>query len=91
MSLHQNEKLLRPYSKGRLSLGSLAKDISGFKVRVNKETHEIILTPYAEIPFKEKWLFENESALKSVKTGLKQSLKGKVKERGNFKEHIKDS
>jgi hypothetical protein len=88
MRLHQYEKLLRPDSKGRLSLGALAKDISGFKVRINKETHEITLTPYAEIPLKEKWLFENEAAMKSVKAGLRQSLKGKIKERGNFTDHI---
>ncbi|MBL0942178.1 MAG: hypothetical protein IBJ00_05595 [Alphaproteobacteria bacterium] len=91
MKFHQDVKLLRPDSKGRLSLGALAKDISSFKVRVDKETHEIVLTPYTEIPFKEKWLFENETAMKSVKTGLKQSLKGEVKDRGSFREQVKNA
>jgi hypothetical protein len=42
-----------------------------------------------EIPFQEKWLFENAEALKSVKKGLLQSSRGQVKDIGSFSKYIK--
>ncbi|MEI8295058.1 MAG: hypothetical protein WCG04_00850 [Alphaproteobacteria bacterium] len=60
------QKLLRPDSKGRICLGSLAKGISGFKVTVEENTQNIILSPYAEIPLKEKWLFDNHDKYEIV-------------------------
>ncbi len=38
-----------------------------------------IFSPYGEIPLQEKWLFENEEALKRVKKGLLESSKGQLK------------
>ena len=35
-----------------------------------------------EIPAKEKWLWENKSALKQVQKGLQDSAAGKTKKRG---------
>lgn len=81
-------KVLRPDSKGRLALGDLAKGVSSFHVSV--EGDRIILEPYAEIPIREKWLFENEDALASVKRGLAQSAAGKTRSRGSFAKHIDD-
>ncbi|MCD6045739.1 MAG: hypothetical protein K0R48_902 [Gammaproteobacteria bacterium] len=43
----------------------------------------IILEPYAEIPVREKWLFDNKTALKKVTKGLEDSRKGHVVKPGN--------
>ena len=40
------KKILRPDSKGRICLGSLAKGISGYKAVINENTKEITLKPY---------------------------------------------
>jgi hypothetical protein len=42
-------KILRPDSKGRITLGKLAENVSGFEVEV-KDDGIIILTPLVEIP-----------------------------------------
>jgi hypothetical protein len=79
-------KIVRPDAKGRITLGSLANGISSFAV-VQKD-EKIILIPFAEIPAKEKWLFDNKKALQQVKQGLQESKEGKVKSLGNFKKHF---
>ncbi|MBX9704997.1 MAG: hypothetical protein K5Q00_01985, partial [Gammaproteobacteria bacterium] len=61
----------------RITLGKLAKGVSSFEIEVDKQ-HRIILTPMAEIPARERWLFENPEALAKVKEGLRQSAAGKV-------------
>ena len=78
-------KMLRPDAKGRITLGSLAKGVSGFTVIVNKD-RTIILEPYSEIPAREKWLFENKIAMEQVTQGLKDSKIGRVSKRGSFAE-----
>lgn len=85
----QELKILRPDSKGRITLGNLAEGISGFSVSCDKD-HKIILEPYVEIPAREKWLFKNEKALRQVKEGLKSSAKGNLKDKGSFAEFIDD-
>jgi hypothetical protein len=87
---HAEEKLLRPDSKGRVNLGKMAEGVSSFKAIYDKGTHKITLEPYAEIPLQEKWLFENEEALKRVKKGLLESSKGHLKDRGSFSQYIKE-
>jgi hypothetical protein len=84
----QLDKILRPDSKTRITLGELAKGISGFKVMVDEQTQAITLLPYKEVPVKEHWLFENPQALESVKRGLQQSATGQVVKRGSFAGHI---
>ncbi len=79
-------KMVRPDSKGRITLGHLADGVSGFSIR--KEKDKIILEPYAEIPLREKWLFQNAAALEKVKQGLKDAALGDVTERGNFSQYI---
>lgn len=76
---------LKPDSKGRISLGKLAEGISSFRAS-RMEDGNILLEPYAEIPAREKWLFENKSALKAVESGLKQVAAGKTKSLGSFAE-----
>lgn len=82
-------KQLRPDSKGRISLGRLAKGVSSYAIH-QKENGTIILEPFVEIPAKEKWLFDNKSALKQVKTGLEQAKIGKLVKRGSFAQYADD-
>ncbi len=80
---------VRPDAKGRITLGSLATGVSCFTVTETKN-HKIILEPYAEIPAREKWLFDNKTALKQVKKGLKDAAAGKVSKRGSFAKYVDD-
>ena len=77
---------VRPDSKGRISLGKIAEGISSYTV--TRENGRIILEPNVEIPAKEKWLWENKTALKQVKSGLKDSASGGVKSRGDFTKFV---
>lgn len=79
-ALHTSARVLRPDSKGRVSLGKMAEGVSSFRATYDKDSHKIILEPYGEIPLQEKWLFENEVALKSVKKGLLESSKGQLED-----------
>lgn len=78
-----NTKALRPDSKGRISLGPLAKGVSSYAVHQEKNG-TIVLEPFVEIPAEEKWLFDNKTALKQVKTGLEQAKAGKLVKREGF-------
>lgn len=82
-------RMVRPDSKGRITLGRLAEGISGFTV-TETEDHKIILEPYAEIPAREKWLFSNTLALGKVKQGLKEAKEGKVSKKGSFAKFADD-
>lgn len=84
------KKILRPDSKGRICLGSLAKGVSGYKAIINDATKEIVLKPYSELPYSEKWLFENQHVLDSVKRGLKQSSDKKTIYKGSFTKFINE-
>jgi hypothetical protein len=68
------ETVLRPDSKGRLNLGDIAQGVSSYRVR-KEDNGQLILTPYTEIPFAEKWIFENKELLEKVKRHLKQECK----------------
>lgn len=76
-----------PDTKGRITLGSLAKGISSFKVSTDSDGR-ITLEPYVEIPARESWLFKNNTALKQVQKGLQDSAKGKISKRGDFTQFI---
>jgi len=76
-------KMLRPDSKGRVTLGHLADGVSGFSVTITDD-HKIILEPYSEIPSREKWLFENKKALDMVNKGLSDAKAGKLVSKGSF-------
>ena len=77
-------KILRPDTKGRVTLGPLAKGVSGFQMFVDQENHKIVLLPLKEVPAHEQWLYLNETALKKVKAGLKAAEKGKLVYKGSF-------
>jgi len=74
---------VRPDSKGRITLGKLAEGVSSYRVRV--EPHgKIVLEPYAEIPARERWLFENPEALRRVRKGLAEADSGQTISLGTF-------
>ena len=74
---------IRPDAKGRITLGPLARGVSSFQATVDS-SGRIILEPFAEIPAREKWLFENQGALNAVREGLKQATEGRTSTRGSF-------
>ncbi len=82
-------KMLRPDSKGRISLGTLTKGVSGFAVR-QERGGIIILEPFVEMPASEKWLFDNKSALSRVKKGLEQASIGEIVDKGSFAQFSDD-
>lgn len=84
----RDDKILRPDAKGRISLGAIAKGVSGYKVTVNPKTHAVTLDPYTEIPLAERWLFENPEALRRVRQGIQDSKEGKLVDRGSFLQYI---
>ena len=63
--------IVRPDSKGRINLGELASGVSSYRVNI-AENGKLILIPYAEIPFSEKWIFDDEEILEKFKQHLKK-------------------
>lgn len=80
---------IRPDAKGRIALGALARGVSSFQATVDSEGR-IILEPFAEIPAREKWLFDNKDALNAVREGIAQSAAGKTRSRGSFSKFADD-
>lgn len=66
-----DEIILRPDSKGRINLGDLAQGVSSYRVSKG-ENGQLTLSPYTEIPFSDKWIFENKEILEKVKQQLMQ-------------------
>ena len=83
------QKIVRPDAKGRITLGRLSKGVSGYVI-TETEDHKLILTPYIEIPAREKWLFENKTALKKVQKGLQDAAEGRVVKKGSFAKFADD-
>lgn len=80
MSFARNLKL---DNKKRITLGKIAdKNVTSYDVEV-KENGVIILYPKVEIPAEELWLFQNKSALESVRRGLDDIESGN---KGNIEE-----
>ncbi len=77
---------LRPDAKGRINLGKLAQGVSSFRARRTADGN-IILEPFAEIPAREKWLFDNKSALNAVQIGLQQAAAGETRSLGSFAQY----
>lgn len=82
-------KLVRPDSKGRITLGHLADGVSGYSITETKD-HKLILEPLVEIPAREKWLFDNKTALAQVKHGLKDAAAGRLTKKGSFAKYADD-
>ena len=67
------EIILRPDAKGRLNLGDLANNVSSYRI-TQEESGTLILTPYSEIPYSEKWIFDDKEMLEKVKNHLMQKI-----------------
>lgn len=61
-----SEIILRPDSKGKINIGELAQGVSSYRVVIS-ENGVLTLYPYAEIPFSEKWIFDNKELLEKFK------------------------
>ncbi len=66
------EIILRPDGKGRINLGDLAAGVSSYRIAIG-EHGKLTLTPYAEVPMSEKWIFEDQDILEKVKQQFKQN------------------
>jgi hypothetical protein len=80
---YRNLGRVRPDSKGRITLGKLAEGVSSYIVRADADGR-LVLEPYAEIPARERWLFENKAARGQVLRGLADSAAGRVRSLGSF-------
>jgi hypothetical protein len=89
MANTEARKTLRPDSKGRITLGSLAGGASSFKAYKDKKGR-IVLEPQVEVPALEAWLWRNPVAMKAVQQGLQDSAEGKVVKRGSFAQYANE-
>jgi hypothetical protein len=78
----------QPDAKKRLSLGAALRDATAYNIYRNP-LGQLILDPVRTIPVSEMWLYENPTALTSVKQGLRESSEGKSVYRGSFAKHAK--
>jgi hypothetical protein len=83
------QKLVRPDSKGRITLGRLADGLSSYTITETKN-HKLILEPFVEMPAREKWLYDNKLALTKVKCGLKDAAEGRLTDKGSFVKYADD-
>lgn len=84
-----DQLVVRPDSKGRITLGPLAKGISSFVVS-KEDDGRLTLEPYKEIPAREAWLFENPDAIGAVRAGLADAAAGRLRSRGSFSRYLED-
>jgi len=76
-------------TKKRLTLGEAIVGGGAFNIYRNT-LGQLFLDPVKAIPASEAWLFENPTALASVKQGLKESAEGKRISRGSFAKYAKE-
>jgi hypothetical protein len=82
-------KIVRPDSKGRITLGHIADGVSSYTITETKD-HKLILEPFVEMPAREKWLYDNKLALTKVKRGLKDAAAGRLTHKGSFAKYADD-
>jgi hypothetical protein len=83
-----NSRKVRPDSKGRIALGRLAEGVSSYIVRPEPDG-KIVLEPLAEVPARERWLYESAEDLARVRRGLADSKEGRTKSLGSFSRFAK--
>lgn len=71
-TVDQRHRLILPLIQG-------TAEIKRVKIYKNSQG-EVLIRPVVEIPASEMWLYQNKKALSSVRKGLDQAAKGKVKE-----------
>jgi hypothetical protein len=81
---------VKPDAKRRVYLPKvLLKEGISYHIYANS-LGQIVLDPQITIPASEAWLFEDYTALASVKKGMAESAKGQVIDRGSFASYTKD-
>lgn len=83
MALARKRIVVRPDSKGRITLGPLAKGISSFIIS-REDDGRLTLEPYKEVPAREAWLFNNPVAIDKVRKGMADLSDGRFRSRGDF-------
>jgi hypothetical protein len=78
----------QPDAKKRLSLGAAVRDETAYNIYRNP-LGQLILDPVKAIPVSEMWLYDNPTAMASVKQGLRESAGGKRIYRGSFARHAR--
>jgi hypothetical protein len=77
--------IVQPDSRGRLSIGAVAKGKS-YRVMVNNDG-QILLDPVVAIPERELWLWQNPEAIASVQRGIQQAADGELHDMGDFSQY----
>ncbi|UVC07074.1 hypothetical protein IHQ71_17795 [Rhizobium sp. TH2] len=85
----RSQIVVRPDSKGRITLGPLAKGISSFVIS-KEDDGRLTLDPYKEIPAREAWLFQNPVAADKVRKGMTDLSEGRLRSRGDFTQFVED-
>ena len=81
---------IKPDAKRRVYLPkTVIKEGISYHIYTNK-SGQIVLDPQVTISAAEAWLFNNKAALVAVDKGMKESIKGKTKDRGSFLKYVKD-
>jgi predicted transcriptional regulator len=78
---------VRPDAKGRIALGALAKNVSSFRVHIEADG-KLVLEPFAEVPMRERWIYENPEISASIDRGIAEAKAGRVVSRGSFKKYL---
>ncbi len=76
-------------SKRRIGLGKIKHPAAYYRVYEN-EAGQIILDPQVVIPAGEAWLYQNKTALDSVRRGMKQAAAGKTRKLPSLAKHADD-
>lgn len=82
-------RIVRPDSRGRISLGRYATGVSSFLLE-ELEDGALRLIPRVENPAREAWLDKNPQALESITRGLEDSKAGRTRSRGSFASYAED-
>ena len=78
---------VRPDAKGRITLGALAKGVSSYRIHIEADG-KLFLEPFAEIPMRERWIYENPEISASIDRGIADAKAGRVVSRGSFKKYL---
>jgi hypothetical protein len=88
MGFHPRKGFVRPDGRGRLTLGSAARD-ADYRVLVN-EKGQILLDPVVAIPASEAWLWQNPALRASMERALGEAVAGEFEDLGSFTQFVDD-
>jgi hypothetical protein len=81
---------VKPDAKRRVYLPKIViREGVSYHIYTNR-LGQIVLDPQITLSASEVWLFKNKATLASVDKGMRESIKGKTKDRGSFLKFTKD-